>query len=246
MVGRFVNADVVLPGTGGEPVEYNLFAYCYNNPVNLYDPSGCEPTTEEVLGWIGFALLVVAVIITVVCLAPVLAPGFVVAGGGGAAAGVIVGGGGGALAGGGAAAGSFYLASTLMFILSMIAHDVDSPHSRGDSNGTHFIYVMKDAVTDEVRYVGRTQYPARRQSQHESDPSKIGLKPLEIVYTCSTREQAMVEEQLLVSACTLEHLQNKRREIAPNKLENFVDEISYLITLYETVAESEWLEFLGK
>ena len=80
----------------------------------------------------------------------------------------------------------------------------------------------------------------------KSDPSKAGLKDPEPRFYCETVSEARIDEQLLISAYSLEHLRNRRREIAPNKLNDFVDEIGYLLTLYETVTESEWLEFLGK
>ena len=38
-VGRFINADGLL-GANEDILAYNLFAYCGNNPVNGYDPSG--------------------------------------------------------------------------------------------------------------------------------------------------------------------------------------------------------------
>ena len=39
-VGRFLNADSVVSGTGGEILGYNMFAYCMNNPVNMADDNG--------------------------------------------------------------------------------------------------------------------------------------------------------------------------------------------------------------
>ena len=41
MIGRFINADdTAYWGADGTPISYNLFAYCKNNPVMGYDPSG--------------------------------------------------------------------------------------------------------------------------------------------------------------------------------------------------------------
>jgi len=37
--GRFINADGIT-GVNGELLSHNIFAYCYNNPVNMHDPSG--------------------------------------------------------------------------------------------------------------------------------------------------------------------------------------------------------------
>ena len=40
-MGRFINADsIAYLGADGSPLSYNLFAYCSNNPVMGYDPSG--------------------------------------------------------------------------------------------------------------------------------------------------------------------------------------------------------------
>jgi RHS repeat-associated protein len=40
--GRFLNADAVI-GKPGQLLASNMFAYCYNNPVNLSDPDGETP-----------------------------------------------------------------------------------------------------------------------------------------------------------------------------------------------------------
>ena len=42
-IGRWINADGQLSGVGEELLGYNLFAYCFNNPVNMGDPSGNWP-----------------------------------------------------------------------------------------------------------------------------------------------------------------------------------------------------------
>ena len=39
-IGRYLNADSVIAGVGGSVQGYNLFAYCFNNPVNMSDSSG--------------------------------------------------------------------------------------------------------------------------------------------------------------------------------------------------------------
>lgn len=42
--GRFINADGLV-GAPGNLVGHNMFAYCQNNPVNMYDPNGDFPFT---------------------------------------------------------------------------------------------------------------------------------------------------------------------------------------------------------
>ncbi len=43
MVGRWLNADNVIAGVGSAQ-GYNMFAYCWNNPVNASDYSGSWPS----------------------------------------------------------------------------------------------------------------------------------------------------------------------------------------------------------
>ena len=47
-VGRFINADCVISGSGGAVQGYNVFAYCFNNPSNLTDSTGTWPTWEDI------------------------------------------------------------------------------------------------------------------------------------------------------------------------------------------------------
>nr|WP_320023958.1 RHS repeat-associated core domain-containing protein [uncultured Acetobacterium sp.] len=41
-VGRFINPDIIMGAGDKDPMAYNLFLYCNNNPVNRQDPSGCS------------------------------------------------------------------------------------------------------------------------------------------------------------------------------------------------------------
>ena len=56
-VGRFINADVELSEIGGNALGYNLFAYCFNNPINMDDLAGEWPK------WLSGALNVVSGIV---------------------------------------------------------------------------------------------------------------------------------------------------------------------------------------
>ena len=42
-VGRWINADGQISGVGGDIQGYNQFTYCFNNPVNMSDPTGNWP-----------------------------------------------------------------------------------------------------------------------------------------------------------------------------------------------------------
>ena len=58
--GRFLNADdLAYLGVDGTPISYNLFAYCGNNPVMGYDPTGrlvITLSTVITAALIGFAV----------------------------------------------------------------------------------------------------------------------------------------------------------------------------------------------
>ena len=59
--GRFINADGELSDVGGDILGYNLFAYCFNNPVNMDDPTGNWPKwLSGALNVVGGALQVAA------------------------------------------------------------------------------------------------------------------------------------------------------------------------------------------
>ena len=46
-VGRFINIDSLMSGTNGSLQGFNLYAYCFNNPVNLTDCNGNWPEWIE-------------------------------------------------------------------------------------------------------------------------------------------------------------------------------------------------------
>ena len=48
VVGRFINADGYIAGAGGNVQGYNLFAYCFNNPVNMSDETGTWPSWNDI------------------------------------------------------------------------------------------------------------------------------------------------------------------------------------------------------
>ena len=40
---RFINADAIMSGTNGSLKGFNLYAYCFNNPIMFTDDSGNWP-----------------------------------------------------------------------------------------------------------------------------------------------------------------------------------------------------------
>ena len=65
-VGRFLNADILVANAGGELLGNNMFAYCFNNPVNMVDSAG--NWAEWVTIALGIAAAAAAVAITVATL----------------------------------------------------------------------------------------------------------------------------------------------------------------------------------
>lgn len=61
-IGRFINADNSILGTGESVQGYNLFAYCFNNPINMDDQNGNWPKWAKKLV---VAVAVVAVVAAV-------------------------------------------------------------------------------------------------------------------------------------------------------------------------------------
>ena len=52
-IGRWINADSVIAGVGGSIQGYNMFAYCFNNPVNMSDSSGHWPQwMKDAANWV--------------------------------------------------------------------------------------------------------------------------------------------------------------------------------------------------
>ncbi|MBQ4594130.1 MAG: RHS repeat-associated core domain-containing protein, partial [Akkermansia sp.] len=51
--GRFINVDGVMAGVGGSIQGYNLFTYCFNNPINMVDALGDWPKwIENTVNWV--------------------------------------------------------------------------------------------------------------------------------------------------------------------------------------------------
>ena len=65
-VGRFISVDNAISGTGNSVQGYNLFAYCFSNPVNMDDHTGNWPKwlekTAKVVAVAAVAVTAVAVV----------------------------------------------------------------------------------------------------------------------------------------------------------------------------------------
>ena len=71
-IGRFINADTVIPNTDGNILGHNMFAYCINNPNCLKDPNGNWPewveTTAKVASGVLLGVAIVGTVVAVTAL----------------------------------------------------------------------------------------------------------------------------------------------------------------------------------
>ena len=228
-IGRFINADGEISGIGGNILGYNLFAYCFNNPVNYSDPTGNWPKLSTIFKGVAIAAAAVAAVAVCVVAAPVIA-------GVGVASGV--------------AAAATSIATTALCVSGVagtaaIVTSVVENTSRKKNTRDQSVYVMKNQ-SDEVAYVGRTNDPSRRQREHEKDISKADLQPLEVVFTGLTKNQARVVEQVLISAYGINNLYNARREIAVGNISKYSEYVGSTISLFGSFYESEMLNLMGR
>ena len=207
---RFISADVYA-STGQGFVGTNMFAYCVNNPVFLTDEDG------------NFAIAIgIGAAVEAIC-------------GGVAAAGlgiVLLG----ELERSSKANREAMREAVKAKVDSMIAADscVPEPEPRDNS-----VYVLYDTQNGKniVKYVGRTNNPERRLSEHRRPGNPKRNYRMKVIVTGLTKSEAMVAEQVLISAYTLKYLDNARREIAAKNVDNYLQYTAAVAELLACGAE---------
>ena len=236
-IGRWINADGYISDVGGDVQGYNLFSYCFNNPVNLSDPFGNWPSFSRIFTGVAIAAVAVAAVAAVVATAGAAAPALALAGGSIISAGTA------------ATAASVATAALVTAGVASTAAAVTSVAENTSYRGptrNQSVYVMRNKTTNEVQYVGRTNNPARRQREHAKDPKKANLQPLEIKFSGLTRVEARAMEQMLISAYSLDNLSNARREIAVGNVSGFAGKIGNVINIFGGAIEDEFLNLMGR
>ena len=57
-IGRWINVDSVIADVGGSIQGYNMFAYCFNNPINMSDSSGHWPQwIKDAANWVNNSII---------------------------------------------------------------------------------------------------------------------------------------------------------------------------------------------
>ena len=208
-VYRFINADAAI-GQIGNVQGTNMFAYCFNNPVNMSDPTGNLPKLSTIFTVVAVAAVAVAAVAVTVATCGTAAPALAVAGGG------IIGGisAGAAATAASVATGAMIVAgvSTAAAVTSAVAEKAVKKSAKQNNS----VYVLKDD-TGTVQYVGRTTDVAKRAKAHEANPARAGLK-LEVIQPNLSYVQARAVEQ---AAMAYYHTIN-----TANKMNNQINGIS--------------------
>ncbi len=173
-----------------------MFAYCGNNPISRCDPNGYCPNTLH-------GKLSSNVENTLMCTCGC---------GGGGIIGMYV---------------TVGLITSIADAVNELAEKVRAwveAQTTRERNQGNCVYVLKDPNDNYlVKYVGRTNDPARREYEHRHDPAHYWRKDYQMTVLIDnlTLEQAMLREQCIISAYTIVYLENARREIAVKNIGSF-------------------------
>ena len=165
---RFINADAAI-GQIGNVQGTNMFAYCFNNPVSMSDPTGNWPKLSTIFAVVAVAAVAVAAVAAVVVTCGAAALAMAVVGGGiagGISAGTI------ATA---AAVGSAAVTVAKVAAAASAASYVTEKAVKKTIKRNNSVYVLKDD-TGTVQYVGRTNNVDRRKAAHNANPARAGLE----------------------------------------------------------------------
>ena len=69
---------------------------------------------------------------------------------------------------------------------------------------------------------------------------------MEVKYSCLSREEARIVEQVLISTYTLDNLINARREIAKGNVSKAKGKIKNILRILKGVAEDDLLTLMGR
>ena len=238
-IGRFLHADSAI-GQIGNVQGTNMFAYCFNNPVNMSDPTGNWPKFSTLFKVVAVTAAVVAV--AAVCVATAGLAAVAVAGGGTmlaatatttAALGVV------------ASAGKVVLAATGAAVVSEI---VEKTYDNLPRN--HTVYGLQDPSTGKIEYVGRTTNPAKRAAAHKNNAARQHLEMVTLATGLNAIEACGVEQlQMLVhhTINTADKMKNQINGISPfnRKLGVYMEAGRGVLSYLENQISNEILYWTG-
>ena len=181
-----------------------MFQYCFNNPVNMYDPSGNWPKLSTILTVVAVVATVFAVAAAVVVTVGAAAPAFALAGGA-------------VLGGSGAAAGIAMSAGIVAISAGAAAATAKAVEVVSDklTRREHTVYKLTDE-SKTTKYVGRTKNPGARQRAHASDGSKTAGLTFTPIASNLTYFEARGLEQIAVLEYNTKSFLNSVNGISPN------------------------------
>ena len=110
------------------------------------------------------------------------------------------------------------------------------------------VYMLVDSSDGNVKYIGRTNDPARRMYEHQNDilhPEREGYGMI-VVATGLSRTEARTMEQTLISAFTLSYLDNAMREISYGNLHKFQNYMSSISQILGGIPEDDLMNLMGR
>ena len=202
-IGRFINADAAI-GQIGVVQSSNMFAYCFNNPVNMSDSTGHWPKLSTIFAVVAAAATTVAVIAATVASCGTAVPALAAAGG--------------SVVGGISAGAAANVATGAMAVagVTATAAAVTSRTTSRTTKNNNSVYVLKDD-TNTVQYVGCTNNVTRRQIAHSRNPARAGLEMQVIASGLSYSESRALEQAGMAYYHTIN---------TSNKMNNQINSIS--------------------
>ena len=199
-IKRFLNPDGILGANGGL-VGYNMYSYCNNNPIIFVDYSGLamclnadvaigggRAESAELPNWLKYILTGLATLSgkelllgCVLVSLPFILTGDTV---------------------------KPEVKSETIAETTTKTTDIPIPPKNEIRN--NYVYVLRNPVSYEVFYVGRTINPDARRAAHASDPNKCNLL-FEIVLPNLTLDEARACEEQLIQSCTTLNKYNRMR-----------------------------------
>lgn len=233
--GRFLNADIVIDNRS--LIGNNLFTYCWNNPVNMHDPTGNYAASlvlaSSATAALGGALagIMTSISASVASIKAAIATSWFIPLCVAATA-IAIG-------------GIIYVVNRAMALAATAASVIAAVQSKVKSKGVNpkrlwdnTVYVIVRKETTDVVYVGRTKNYSARKSAHQKRFPKSSYTMMPIA-TCLSLAQARALEQTIITAYTLDTLRNMINSIAPSKWGNFQTEFEQMLTLIESFFDPE-------
>ena len=143
-IGRFINADSLIPSGNCSALSFNLFAYCVNNPVNLNDDGGNWPKLSTFFCTLALTAVAVAAVAVTVGACAIVAPAVVAVGNTLVASSTVV------------ATAVAVATEALTTAAIATAATVVSDKIEREISKTYTVYFLEDS-SGTIRYVGRVE-----------------------------------------------------------------------------------------